>query len=133
MDLCGCHCCKIKERKKERKKERESPNWIAGPRWGGGGKVGSRRGRTEGAELEGEKILLGRKVFLLHCQPTPPSHSHIGLSPSIPSPLHPFYSPPPARPPRFSPSDSPPSPPPHPDIIRNQQKSIRCIKGRSGS
>ncbi len=36
--------------------EHENPlkNWIAGPRWGWGRKVGSRRGRREGAELEGE-------------------------------------------------------------------------------
>ncbi len=40
---------------------RESPNWIAGPRWGGGGgKLGSSRGRSEGAELEGENKRGGR-------------------------------------------------------------------------
>ncbi len=38
---------------------------------------------------------------------------------------------PPTRPPRFSPSHSPPSsPPPHLELIRNQQQSVRCIKGK---
>ena len=35
--------------------------------------------------------------------------------------------------PRFFPSDSPPSPPPHPELIRNQQQTVRCIKERSGA
>ncbi len=40
---------------------RESPNWIAGPRWrGGGGKLGSQRKRSEGAELKGENNRGGR-------------------------------------------------------------------------
>jgi hypothetical protein len=47
-------------------------------------------------------------------------------------PLHPLFSPHPIRPPLFSPSDYPP-PPPHPELIRNQQQSVRCIKGRSFS
>ncbi len=119
-------------------------NWIAGPRFGRG-KVGSRRGKSEGAELEGEikrgggvewlkpmcegdrgvgwqcgkKILLGRKVFLPHCQHTPP----ITLTHRF-MPLHPFYS---------SPTTPHLSPPPHPELIRNQQQSVRRIKGRSGS
>jgi hypothetical protein len=72
----------------------------------------------------GMKILLGRKVFLSHCQRNPPSPSHIGLSPSTPPPLH-------LPPLLFSLSNWAPSP--HLELIRNQQQSVRCIKGRSGS
>jgi hypothetical protein len=32
-----------------------------------------------------------------------------------------------------APPPTPPSPPPHPELITNQQLSVRCIKGRSGS
>ncbi len=48
--------------------------------------------------------------------------------------LHPSSSPPPPF--VFSPSNSVPSrlphrlPPPHPELIRNQQQTVRCIKGR---
>ncbi len=31
------------------------------------------------------------------------------------------------------PPTPPPSPPPHPELIRNQQQTVRCIKGRSGT
>ncbi len=77
----------------------EHENHLTGLRGpdGEGGKVGSRRGRSKGAELEGEnkrgggwrglKPILGGKVFLPYCQSTPPSPSHIGLSPSTPPPL----------------------------------------------
>jgi hypothetical protein len=68
---------------------------LRGPDGGGEGKVGSRRERSQGSELEGEKILLGRKFSYRTAKPPP-----ITLT--------------------------------HPELIRNQQQSVRCIKGRSG-
>jgi hypothetical protein len=72
-----------------------------------------------------KKILLGRKVFLPHCNVPLIILTHRFR------PLHSFYSPSPTRPPHFSPSNSLPTfpPPPHPKLIRNQQLSVRCIKG----
>jgi hypothetical protein len=78
--------------------EHENPligYWIAGPRWGGG-EGGESEEEKRGGRVGGEKILLCRKVFLPHCQPTTTSHAH-------------------------------------PELIRNLQQSVRCIKSRSGS
>ncbi len=44
------------------------------------------------------------------------SRAQCGEVTSNPSPLHPFYS-----------------PPPHPELIRNQQQTVRCIKGHNRS
>jgi hypothetical protein len=82
---------------------------------GGGGEVRSRRGRSEGAELEGESKRGGGVEGL-----KPMCEDDGGCVGSAVRKL--FCAPP-----------TPSPPPPHPELIINQQLSVRCLKGRSGS